>query len=284
VREPFFVCLPPYPTLCEMKAVCTLILLGLALCSAASVAEKLKTDIEAAQISSSVASSISSAFSSSSSAIPATRLESVSGSGSGSGSGSSGCIDANPCAGASLGGGAGAEKTSVEDAVAPVDAWLKDFKKRSLGDGSDLYAAAKATVRPLLQKLKRSQKKAQLKLQESNGAILRHVEEVTTAHVYALLKADAQKTKVEERKEEQAAKIIDAKSAQKEANDKLNAQLGLSSSQAAALDSALKSTGVAPSQSVVNSIAKLISSESSSAMKQLSSALKTAMSESGSKF
>jgi len=264
-----------------MKAVATLILLGLALCSAASIAENLKTEIEAAQISSSVSSSISSALSSSQSAIPATRLESVSG--SGSLSGSSGCVDANPCAGASLAGAAGDSKSSVEDAVAPVDAWLKDFKKRSLGDGSDLYAAAKATVKPLLQKLKRSQHKAALKLAESNKAILSHVEEVTTAHVYALLKADAQKSKTEERKEEQAAKILDAKSAEKDAKDKLNAQLGLSSGQAAALESALKSSGATPSQSVVNSIAKLISSESASAMSQLSSALKSAMSSSGSK-
>jgi len=177
----------------------------------------------------------------------------------------------------------GAEKASVEDAVKPVDEWIKDFKKRTMGDGSDLYAAAKATVRPLLNKLRRSQKKAQLKLQESNDAIVRHVEEVTTQHVYTLLKADAQKTKVEERKEEQAAKILDAKSAEKEARDKLNAQLGLSSEQAAALDSALKSSGVSPSQSVVSNIAKLISSESSSAMKSISSALQKALSQSGSK-
>jgi len=215
-----------------------------------------------------------------SAAIAATPLQSVSGSLSGS---SSGCIDANPCSGPSMSGSMGAEKASVEDAVKPVDEWIKDFKKRTMGDGSDLYAAAKSTVRPLLNKLRRSQKKAQLKLRESNDAIVRHVEEVTTQHVYTLLKADAQKTKVEERKEEQAAKILDAKSAEKEAKEKLNAQLGLTSEQAAALDSALKSTGVAPSQSVVNSIAKLISSESSSAMKSISSALQKALSQSGSK-
>jgi len=210
------------------------------------------------------------------SAIAATPLQSVSG--SLSFSGSSGCIDANPCGGASLASNAvGDEKASVDDAVKPVDEWIKDFKKRTMGDGSDLYGAAKATVRPLLNKLRRSQKKAQLKLQESNDAIIRHVEEVTTQHVYTLLKADSQKTKSEERKEEQAAKILDAKSAEKDAKEKLNAQLGLNSEQAAALDSALKSSGVAPTQSVVNNIAKLLSSESASAMKAVSTALKTAL-------
>jgi len=189
-------------------------------------------------------------------------------------------VSANPCAGASLANAADSQ-TTIEDAVAPVDQWLKDFKKRSLGDGSDLYAAAKATVKPLLQKLHRSQKRAQEKLAESNQAILAHVEEVTTAHVYALLKADSQKQKHVEHQEEQAAKILDAKSAERDAKEKLNAQLGLSSAQAAALESALKSSGATPSQSVVSSIAKLISSESSSAMSQLSSALKKAMSESG---
>jgi len=270
-----------------MKAV-ALLLLGLTLCCATSVMEQLKTDIQTAQISSSVAASISSALSGSgssllSSAIPATSLQSIHGSLSGS---SSDCIEANPCSGGAsfAQGPAGGDKSSVEDAIKPVDEWIKDFKKRTMGDGSDLYAAAKATVRPLLNKLRRSQHKAQTKLHESNDAILRHVEEVTTQHVYTLLKADAQKTKVEERKEEHAAKILDAKASEKDARDKLNAQLGLSSEQAAALDSALKSSGVAPSQSVVNNIAKLISSESTSAMKAVSAALNKALSESGAKF
>jgi len=250
-------------------------LLGLALCSATAVAENLKTEIMAAQ----VAHHVSSSLHSSHSAIPATPLASVSGSVSLlSGSGSSGCIEANPCAGASQ--SEGDSKTSVEDAVAPVDQWLKDFKKRSLGDGSDLYAAAKATVKPLLNKLRRAQKKAQLKLEESNRAILQHVEEVTTQHVYTLLKADAQKTKSEEQKEEHAAKILDAKASEKEAREKLNAQLGLSSGQASVLEAALKSAGTAPSQSVVSHIAKLLSSESASALSQVSKALKSAMSQS----
>jgi len=261
-----------------MKAVLAFVLcFGLALvCAEEQVSRHSSL---AASLASLSALSGGSSRGSHSSAIAATPLQSVSG--SLSFSGSSGCIDANPCGGASLASNAvGEEKASVEDAVKPVDEWIKDFKKRTMGDGSDLYGDAKATVRPLLNKLRRSQKKAQLKLQESNDAIIRHVEEVTTQHVYTLLKADSQKTKSEERKEEQAAKILDAKSAEKDAKEKLNAQLGLNSEQAAALDSALKSSGVAPTQSVVNNIAKLLSSESSSAMKAVSTALKKALSDS----
>jgi len=245
---------------------------------------------------------VASAQSSIGAAIPATRLESESGlslpgsssfgsssislSGSLSGS-SSGCADANPCNnpvqfnrnGMNDGNGG---MSNVDDAIKPVDDWLKEFQRRTLGEGSDLYKAAKATVRPLLMKLRRTMARAQERLRDSNEAILRHVEESTINHVYALLKADRQKSEADERKEEMAAKVVEAKRTEKETRDQNNARLGINSEQASALDSALKS-GVGPSQSVMSKIQSLLSSTSASASQSISEALSKALSESSGK-
>jgi len=242
--------------------VVTLLLVGLALASAASTLEHLKDQID--QVS----------FSGSSGVIPATSLQSESLSGSlGSGSGS---CSPDPCSNPISfgGGGHGDHGGGVDDAIRPVGEWLKDFQMRTMGRGDDLYQAAKATVRPLISKLHRNQIRAQERLKESNEAVLRHVEEATTNHIYALLKADHSKDEHEQRREEHAARIMEAKEKAKEDKANMHAKLGVS--EASALESALKSSGVSPSQSVLSSIAKLISSESASASASLASALKAA--------
>jgi len=261
-----------------MKAVVAVLLVGLALASATSVLDRLKEQVD--QVSGSSLSFSSSL--SGSSAIPATHLESESLSGSlvGSGSGSSGCAQdpcSNPVSFANNGGGGGGGM-GVDDAIRPVGDWLKDFQRRTTGSGNDLWQAARATVKPLVQKLRRNQQRAQERLVESNLAVLRHVEEATTQHIYTLLKSDKSKSEDEDRKEEHAAKIMEAKKKEKEAKENTNAQLGVNSEQAAALESVLKSSGVAPSQSVIDNIAKIISTESSSASKALSAAIKKASS------
>lgn len=225
--------------------------------------------------------------------LPATRLQgsvSFSGSssgsmsdslsGSGSGSGSD-CQSANPCnSPTSFGGSGGGQEqnpaAAVDDAIKPVEDWLKDFKKRTMGEGNDLYRAAKAVVKPLLKKLKKSQKRALERLVESNEAILRHVEEASTNHIYTLLRADQAKDKDAERKAEQAHKVMDAAQKQKEAQDAANAALGISSEQAAALKSQLASAGAVPSKSVIEKIASILSSESAHAHSAISKALKKA--------
>jgi len=231
-------------------------------------------------------------------AIPATRLLSESGvssafsslsSGSGSGSVSlssssgSGCAPAQPACQAPS-SGAGASGASVDDAIKPVDEWLKDFKQRTMGGtGENLYAAAKNTVSPLIKKLKMSMHRAQEKLKDSNKAILRHVEEVTVDHVYKLLKADKARAKEAENREEHVQKIMDAKESQKEAATRANAVLGINSETAKKLESVMGSgSGAVPSQSVIDKIAKVLSESSSSAAKSISSALKKAASESSS--
>jgi len=262
--------------------------------SANAVMDHLKDDITVAQISSSsISSALSSILGESGAAIPASRLQadslSSSSSSFSSSSSSSGCSDPDPCknpvsfGGAGAGAGGAGSGVSVDDAVKPVDEWIKDFRKR-MGDGGDLYAAARATVKPLITKLKRTQERAEERLVESNRAILRHVEEQTTQHIYSLLKADRVRTVEDEQKEEQAARILEAKSAEKEARETLNLQMGLNHEQAAAVDKALKSNSGqgAPSQSVLDNIAKLLNSESASAQSAISSALKKASSESSS--
>jgi len=228
-------------------------------------------------------------------AIPATRLLSesavssaISSLSSGSGSGSvslsssgSGCAPAQPaCQAPSSGGGNGG--ASVDDAIKPVDEWLKDFKHRTMGgSGENLYAAAKNTVGPLVKKLKMTMKKAQEKLKDSNRAILRHVEEVTVDHVYKLLKADKARQQASEQKEEHVQKIMDARDSQKEAQTRANAVLGINSETAKKLESVMGSgSGAVPSQSVIDKIARVLSESSSSAAKSISSALKKAASES----
>jgi len=165
---------------------------------------------------------------------------------------------------------------SVDDAIRPVDEWIKDFRKRVTGDGSDMWQAAKATVRPLIQKLLRTQQRAQERLEESNRAIIRHVEEQTTQHIYNLLRADKMQTDSEQKREEQASALMVAKAQEREARENLNMKMGIGSETAAALDSALKSGGLAPSNSVLDKISKLLSSESASAQSAMTKNLKKA--------
>jgi len=269
-----------------MKAVLSLLLLGVVVVAGQS------SSLSALSSLSSALGSLSASASGDSlgGAIPATRLESESGSGSsvlGSSSGS-GCADANPCNNPisfapNNNNGNGAPGVNVDDAMRPVDDWIKDFKRRTVGDGNDLYQAAKATVRPLLSKLKRNMARAQERLVESNRAILRHVEESTINHVYALLKVDRTKMAAEEQAEQRANAVLQAKQAERDARENVNDKLGVNSEQAAALDSVLKSAGMVPSSSVMSKIASLISSESSAASAAVSSALKKAMSESSGK-
>ena len=60
-------------------------------------------------------------------------------------------------------------------------------------------------MRPLIQRLLRTQQRAQERLEESNRGIIRHVEEQTTQHIYNLLRADKMNTDGEQKREEQAA-------------------------------------------------------------------------------
>jgi len=82
--------------------------------------------------SSSLSASLGSLSGSSSGAIPATSLQ----------SGSS-CEPS--CNSQTV---VGNEPLNVEDALRPIDDWLKDFKKRTMGaeGAGDLYAAAKGTL------------------------------------------------------------------------------------------------------------------------------------------
>lgn len=76
----------------------------------------------------------------------------------------------------------------VEEALRPIDDWINDFTKRSQLQGS-LWEAARATVQPLLRKLRKSQEDAIDRLRVSNRAIRDNVEDAATEHVYNLLKS-----------------------------------------------------------------------------------------------
>lgn len=258
------------------KFVCVLALCVLAIhaASAANAVQKLKDQIEQSSLSMpsmgslSLSSSMGSTLGSLSSmgSVPASRL-SESGSGSGSSCGSDPCVSLND------GSSSGADSSvNVDDAIRPVDEWIKDFKKRTGGIGSnDLYAAAKATVAPLLAKLRRNQKEALERLRDSNESILRHVEEATTQHIYQLLKTDKDKQSDEDKKEELANKVLDIKEQNKITAEKQAAELGVSAHEVAAVQSAISQSGVKASQSVIDKIANLLSSQSKSAESQSSS-------------
>jgi len=158
------------------------------------------------------------------------------------------------------GGDSGASSgPNVDEAVKPIDEWIKDFKKRT-GSGADLYVAARATVKPLIEKLRRNQKAAQQRLRESNEAILKHVEDAATQHIYALLKVDQDKTKDAEQKESLANKILDAKNAEKMLKEEHAAMLGVGNESAAAIEAAIKAAGAKPSKTVVDHIAAVLES------------------------
>jgi hypothetical protein len=112
---------------------------------------------------------------------------------------------------------------SVNEALQPVDDWLKAFKKRTGAGGGDLFAAAKQTVAPLLEKLKATQEAAIEKLKESNDAIRRHVEEAATEHVYNLLRSGNKKEEEKEEVEKKKADKEEAEENAKEAEDEKKA-------------------------------------------------------------
>jgi len=173
------------------------------------------------------------------------------------------------------------DNLSVEDSLRPIDDWLKDFKKRTMGaeGAGDLYAAAKATVRPMIQKLRQNQKAAQQRLAESNSNILRHVEEATTQHVYELLKVDREKMDAQEQKQELAAKVMNMKEEEKLRKERDAATLGLASSSVKALEQAASGSKKEASSQVVSNIAKILSSQSGSAPEssQIASAIVSAI-------
>ncbi len=116
-------------------------------------------------------------------------------------------------------------------------------------------------------------KNAEEKLHESNTAILQHVESATTDHIYKLLKADQEKSKLEEQQEEHVQKMMDLQAKAHEAKEHANTVLGINGEQAHALAAALKSTGVMPSASVMSGIEKILSESSHAASHSMSSAL-----------
>ena len=87
------------------------------------------------------------------------------------------------------GGGAGASAIAddLNAAMRPIGRWVKNIKKK-IGVGANTYSAAKAVTKPLVKKLKRTQKKAMKKLARSNRAILEHVQETATEHVFQMMK------------------------------------------------------------------------------------------------
>jgi len=101
---------------------------------------------------------------------------------------------------------------SPDDALKPIADWIKDFKNSAGADSNDLLSAAKVTVRPLIDKLKRNQEAALEKLRASNKAIVDHVEEATTEHVYNLLRAEKVKEDKEEATESKKEKLAELKS------------------------------------------------------------------------
>jgi len=187
----------------ELESSLSSILQSAAQSAAAQSAAALNV---AASESAAAAQSVQSSF-------PATKLES---SGATTSSESSGCRTWG-C------GNAANDGLSVKDAVQPIEDWIKDFKHRTGGSNDgDMMAAAKMVIKPLIKKLKRSQRDAIEKLEESDSEIVRRVEEQATEHVYTLLRAenisakkqdaaDARKEKIAEVKAEAADKEKEAK-------------------------------------------------------------------------
>jgi len=212
-----------------MKLLCTVVLCALAFQLAASenVVARLKAEIEQAGSTSAMP-----LVSSGSSAIVQT-LSSVSSSGmlpasSGSVASAGSSCGSDPC----VGSGQDAS-LNVNDALRPVEDWIKDFKRKTMGaGGGDLYAAARATVAPLISKLRKNQQAALDQLRESNDAILRHVEDATTQHVYNLLKSDHDKQSKAEEAQSRAAQAKDASELHKMQAERDAAVLGTASASA----------------------------------------------------
>lgn len=183
------------------------------------------------QISAAAASASSEISAAAAESIPATKLIGQSGAAA---EGSAADCGQSTCSGNAISwansGAAGAGLT-VDDAVKPIEDWMKDFKSRTANSGNDLLVTAKATIAPLLAKLKRNQIAAVEKLQMTNEEILRHVEETATEHVYNLLRAERI---VEEKKEAVEAKKmrlddVKAEAAEKEMETKILAESSESS-------------------------------------------------------
>jgi len=106
----------------------------------------------------------------------------------------------------------------VLTALQPIEDWITTMKKR-VGAGGDLYNAAEATVRPLIEKLKRVQQATEEKIAESNDAIIQHVEEATTDHIYNLLLATHEIEQKQEKQQEltQAQKEFDREEKERQA-------------------------------------------------------------------
>jgi len=268
----------------EMNKLVCLALLGLvAAASASTTATRLREMV--GQSGSSSLSSLSSSMSSLSSMPVSSSLSASLGSLSGSSgsvpatslsSSSSSCDPSPSCNSPTV---IQNEALNPEDALRPIDDWLKDFKKRTMGaeGAGDLYAAAKATVSPMIRKLRQNQKDAQQRLAESNANILRHVEEATTQHVYELLKVDREKMDAQDKKQELAAKVLNMKDEEKLRKERDAATLGLASSSVKALEQAVSKKEA--SSQVVSNIAKILSSQSGSAPEssQIASAIVSAI-------
>jgi hypothetical protein len=91
-----------------------------------------------------------------------------------------------------LGFGGRRRGMSIEEALDGVKQWLDEFQ-RKIGPGQSLWLAAHAAVEPLLTRLKRTQHHAVENLIDSNDAIIQHVEEVATQHIFDLLRAAGQR-------------------------------------------------------------------------------------------
>jgi len=140
-------------------------------------------------------------------------------------------LESSACSGGSCGGrnainwarDSGDDETSrINTVVKPIDDWMKDFKARTAGNGGDLMAAAKATIKPMLDRLKQTQEAAVDKLINSNQEILARVEQTATEHVYNMLRAEkitedkaeqneAKKARLDELKGEAEIKATEAK-------------------------------------------------------------------------
>jgi len=247
-----------------MKFLCAVVLCAVALqaVAATNVVARLKEEIEAKQIGSSMMSSsmpVSISSSSSMGSVSASMSPIASSISTVSSSGSCG---SDPCSDNAA--STSSAPMNVEDALAPVADWIKDFKRRTSGAGAnDLYAAARATVAPLINQLKKNQAAALQQLTESNEAILRHVEDATTQHIFALLKVDREKQQQEEAAQSLAAKAKDMAELEKLRAERDAAVLG-AAAKTAGVSSSLASAGVSASADVVSKIASIIASASQS--------------------
>jgi len=247
------------------KIVC-IALLGLVaahMVAASTTVERLRMKVLqsgsslSASMSVPVSTSLSGSLGSVSESLGSASMSSMS-MGSVSGSGSSGGVPAT-----SLVSGSSCQQESgcgtsiqngpmnIEDALAPIDDWLKDFKKRTMGaeGAGDLYAAAKATVKPLIDKLKQNQNSAVQRLIESNQSILTHVEDAAVQHVYALLKVDREKMDAQEQKKELADKVLAMKEEERLRKERDAAIMGIASTAVSALNKAVGGSGSASSSS-----------------------------------